>query len=876
MSRKRRALLSTTFITLASFLFFSHAPPLAAPILGARLLALPPAGGGLPALPWEPVSSLPDANFSAHRPPAPGCPPPPALCRLEHVFDEILVLSLPRFAARASRVVAQLRALGAPFTLIHAHDARVVGAVAASADLRPGEFALRLTHVAVLEHVQRSPFRNVLLVEDDATIASDFPRAFDALARALPPDWRFLTLGQTLVPIDGRPACAPVGFPLALVLSGCTRHFWGSFAVALERESAGLVLRELLASGKPIDTEPYKAVRRAFPARSFLAWPPLVAMDKYEASSLNNSGAFPPADWMLHNGVEPRRFDLRGPGFQAGADQAPTADAAQCGAGSFLHDTAYSGSNIWSGIDEHRLTRMGFDVAEVARNSVALDGSTSASACCAACAQAFPVCTAWRYRAAALRCHFFNNVQGDAREEPLTVSGAIVASTGVYGYKLGSLPRTSVQPAHVAPPSLEWVPVASLPDVDLSTHRSPASGCPPPPELCRLEHVFDEILVLSLPRFAARASRIVAQLRALGAPFTLIHAHDARGVGFLTPGWINARPEAAALLMTHVAVAGFIERSPFRNVLVLEDGATFAANFPRAFDLFARALPPGWRFLQLGQLLKLSGDGPRCLPPGPAVLRASAACVTDSLGSFAAAFERGAMDLAGSTLRQQKRPVDISAFPRIASSFPGASYFAWPPLVATSPFDGPETGSSWADDPATWMRANGVTAERFDLRGPGYVDGRQNVHLPAATTARCANKGLKNVNLGKGMDLVWGRKGGLNGSSNGITTGARKKSPPIEGHPGFTDAGLGNRRKRIRKLSAGVGSNFPGPSEVHESDAFSIRMHESEGACCGACAETFPVCMAWTYNVISKTCALKWSAKGASFYEEGVVSGSME
>ncbi|ELR17228.1 uncharacterized protein ACA1_059050 [Acanthamoeba castellanii str. Neff] len=57
---------------------------------------------------------------------APGCPPEGTLCRLEDVFDEIFVISLPRATDRLARVRAQLAALGVPYTLVHALEGKLM------------------------------------------------------------------------------------------------------------------------------------------------------------------------------------------------------------------------------------------------------------------------------------------------------------------------------------------------------------------------------------------------------------------------------------------------------------------------------------------------------------------------------------------------------------------------------------------------------------------------------------------------------------------------------------------------------------------------------------------------------------------------------
>ena len=377
---------------------------------------------------------------------------------------------------------------------------------------------------------------------------------------------------------------------------------------------------------------------------------------------------------------------------------------------------------------------------------------------------------------------------------------------------------------HEPPGDLHWVPVASLPDANFSAHRPPAPGCPPPPALCRLEHVFDEILVLSLPRFAGRTARILAQLRALGAPFTLIHAHDARSVGFLA---LKMDKSTMALLMTHVAIAEYIRRSPFRHVLLFEDDATLANDFPPAFDAVARALPPDWSFLQLGQSILLKGGDPACLPSGPLILRKAATCIDAYWGLFAVAFSRGALEVLRRTILGSKRSADKDQFEALVQAFPSGSFFTWPPLVAMNPFYGSTLGHSWPESPADWLRTNGVATGRFDLRGPGYREGG-GVSVPAIAPSQCLAQHAqqRGIEVGLGRDILW----------------VKMKD---RGRKGADDAAVSSR-------------------------------HESELACCVACTQSFPVCVAWAYHIQKQACSLKWSDGGLSLHDAAVVSGLVQ
>lgn len=334
-------------------------------------------------LPWIPATALIDVNFSAHRPPATGCPPPPDLCRLEHVFDEIVVIGLPRYAWRAARITGQLAALDTPVTLVYAFDTRVIGP-AANSRLRPAEFALWLTHVAIFQYVAKSPFRHVFLIEDDATLASDFPSAFDAFARALPPDWRFLMLGQSLL-CTGRRSCTS-GLPSPVARIRAVRgRLYASFSVAFERAAAADVALANAASKDIIDRVPYEAVWAKWGNQSYFAWPPVVAMDPFTGSTLGNSWVVPVMTWKEQNGIETARFDFRGGGYQAHRVVAPVALDRDCDApNAIIIGLDFSGSDITWGWP--------FD-----KQKVAPLPADNPRECCVHCVDAYPMCIAWTH-----------------------------------------------------------------------------------------------------------------------------------------------------------------------------------------------------------------------------------------------------------------------------------------------------------------------------------------------------------------------------------------------------------------------------------------------------------------------------------------------
>ncbi|KAI9020538.1 hypothetical protein DFJ74DRAFT_769222 [Hyaloraphidium curvatum] len=189
--------------------------------------------------------------------PAAGCPPRPARCRLTDVFDEVLVISLPRRATLA-RARAQLRALRVPHTVVRGFDGRDPTVAALHARDRgsfknPEQFALALTTLAYLEYAARRATGRLLVLEDDVIFHRSFPDAFDAAMARVGSNWSVLMLGASQMhgwtPHNLREA-RQNGY-YSQLLPGSTP--FGNFAYGLNRSSAARLAREMAALQRPLD-----------------------------------------------------------------------------------------------------------------------------------------------------------------------------------------------------------------------------------------------------------------------------------------------------------------------------------------------------------------------------------------------------------------------------------------------------------------------------------------------------------------------------------------------------------------------------------------------------------------------------------------------
>ena len=247
-----------------------------------------------------------------------GCPPSPLQCRLTHIFSEVFVISLPRFAERAERTARQLDALGVAFTLVRAHDA-ASGSVHAFRELfwpstsppsagSLGEVALLATQLDILAYVARaSHIKTILILEDDALFRADFPSAFDAAVRNVPSDWRVFWIGAMMGP--GFNTYAPPGGGVVRVHGGLQR-VWGAYGLGLQRDATSIVARAMVDSRSSIDIGSYEALGKAFPLQQYLLWPAQVITNVYHGSQLEHNVEFSAEWWKSSVGVDPAMFDM--------------------------------------------------------------------------------------------------------------------------------------------------------------------------------------------------------------------------------------------------------------------------------------------------------------------------------------------------------------------------------------------------------------------------------------------------------------------------------------------------------------------------------------------------------------------------------------
>jgi len=252
---------------------------------------------------WVPIRNA-SASASAASPLAPTLAPPPAevrppgsargcpetgLCRLTDVFDEVVVLTLPRRERQLQRLRSQLRELGVPHVEVEGFDKLTAAAQAAWAfytrdrvvvDLgydSLGELCVGFGWLAILERIVNRGNARTLVLEDDAVFHREFPAEFDRRARLVPADWLLFYLGatQTLWGQDGAQWPPENEVPEYYKIVNA----WGAFAVGVSHEAAVGMLAQHRKFDCRIDICTLPFVTKKNVGRCVAAYPHIVIAD---------------------------------------------------------------------------------------------------------------------------------------------------------------------------------------------------------------------------------------------------------------------------------------------------------------------------------------------------------------------------------------------------------------------------------------------------------------------------------------------------------------------------------------------------------------------------------------------------------------------
>jgi hypothetical protein len=159
----------------------------------------------------------------------------------------------------------------------------------------------------------------------------------------------------------------------------------------------------------------------------------------------------------------------------------------------------------------------------------------------------------------------------------------------------------------------------------------------------------DEVAVISL---ASRAHRMTAFWQGLPRPWVLPVPRLVTGVSVReSPPWWHASAGAYGCALAHVGVLEDAWKRGVERLLVLEDDACFAPDFPdRSRQFFAR-VPPAWSLLMLG--------GQHVLPPSRTLIPGVVRCV-DTRRTHAYVVKQKAMPLLIRTWKAASTHIDFS------------------------------------------------------------------------------------------------------------------------------------------------------------------------------------------------------------------------
>lgn len=117
---------------------------------------------------------------------------------------KVIVVSLERAEKRRSRMVEQLDRLAIDYVIYPAFDASyvlnssftfpIIKGAGIGRKLNPGEICCTLSHISALKYAQVMGFNEVVVLEDDVVMCSDWHERLKMLLNGLPADWEYVYL----------------------------------------------------------------------------------------------------------------------------------------------------------------------------------------------------------------------------------------------------------------------------------------------------------------------------------------------------------------------------------------------------------------------------------------------------------------------------------------------------------------------------------------------------------------------------------------------------------------------------------------------------------------------------------------------------------
>lgn len=121
----------------------------------------------------------------------------------------IIVISLERAKERRERITAQLKALNIDAVIMDAIDGKTLSEDELNKTIHlprgwrfsekfmPGEIGCTMSHIKALKIAKVKDWDNVIIFEDDITIAEDFEKRINLLLKMVPKNWEHIYLSGT-------------------------------------------------------------------------------------------------------------------------------------------------------------------------------------------------------------------------------------------------------------------------------------------------------------------------------------------------------------------------------------------------------------------------------------------------------------------------------------------------------------------------------------------------------------------------------------------------------------------------------------------------------------------------------------------------------
>lgn len=148
----------------------------------------------------------------------------------------IIIISLERALERRIRIKNQLEKLGLDAIIMDAIDGNTLdeaqinkyiqnpGRWRDGDKFKPGEIGCLLSHIKAIKLAKENNYDNVLILEDDVILSSDFNNHIKFLFRIIPPDWEHIFLGGHIY-MQNPPVLQPTVISSDFKISGAYSYF---------------------------------------------------------------------------------------------------------------------------------------------------------------------------------------------------------------------------------------------------------------------------------------------------------------------------------------------------------------------------------------------------------------------------------------------------------------------------------------------------------------------------------------------------------------------------------------------------------------------------------------------------------------------------